>query len=267
MVPTYKNAEHPRVFLDTNVLLKAFPAYRTGNQLPEYMGSSVGSRFTFEKCIFETYMAFRGVGGKKPDEGRGRWAQSHLKQPNDPSSLSTLANKFHSGNGSWASFWINHILGAGCDLDSLEESARYYVRREDLKKALQEIDNLRALSQQRILYEALCDEFRQMLYACEIVVLPYRSVFGQFRGELESGGSDKGPEFLDRVVRDTVIPSEDFEIVYATLRLAADIFVTDDSRLRNCAMSLGENFALVPTAFCSTAEYTSRIEAFLKYKL
>ncbi len=228
------------------------------------MNSSVGSRFTFEKCIFEAYMAFRGIGGKKPDEGRGRWAQSHLKQQDDPTPLATLADKFHNGDTSRASFWINQILEAEVGIDGLEEMTRSYGA-EELEKALQHLEGLRALSQQRTSYENLCNEFCQMLEDCRIVILPYPIVFGEYRGDLESIGSDGGPARLDRFVRDTIIPSEDLEIVYAALRVAADIFVTDDLNLRRCAMSLGLNFALAPTAFCSIDEYSKRMQDYLEY--
>lgn len=46
--------------------LKSFASYHKDHELKSYMTDPMASRYTFEKCIFEAYMAFRGVGGKKP---------------------------------------------------------------------------------------------------------------------------------------------------------------------------------------------------------
>jgi hypothetical protein len=219
------------------------------------MDNSVGSRVTFEKCLFEAYLAFRGVGGKKPDEGRSRWAQSHLAGPTDPLTLERLANKFHEGDTSVASYWINQILEAEAAIDTMEE----------LTVSTQHTDALKALSRQRTYYESLCDEFCRMLEQCKVGIVPYSVVFGEYRGKAESIGSDYGPDFLDRMVRDTVIPSEDFEIVYAAIRSNVDLFVTDDLRLRKCGMSLGLNYSLAPTDFCSTDEYSGRLRAYREF--
>jgi hypothetical protein len=51
----------PRVFLDTNVLIKAFLNYRRNESLPFYLADPDAIRFTFEKCIFECYMIFGGA--------------------------------------------------------------------------------------------------------------------------------------------------------------------------------------------------------------
>jgi hypothetical protein len=73
------------VFLDTSDLLSGFAAYRTkGYELPYCMTDLQAKRYTFEKCVYEAYTAFRGVGGKRPDEGRGNWAQKHLSMKMTP---------------------------------------------------------------------------------------------------------------------------------------------------------------------------------------
>jgi hypothetical protein len=53
-------------------------------------------------------------------------------------------------------------------------------------------------------------------------------------------------------VRDTAIPSEDFEIVYCATRVQAQIFLTDDKYLVRCSKSLGLNNILSPTVFCES---------------
>jgi len=98
------------VFLDTSVLLKAFSIFRNEGALPDYITDKTTQKYTFEKCIFEAYMAFRGVGGKKPDEGRGDWAQRNLKQETDPKSMGDLGNLFHEKDQQYAFFWSNQIL-------------------------------------------------------------------------------------------------------------------------------------------------------------
>lgn len=60
--------ERPIVFLDTNVLMSAFPRYRKGDRLPLYLTDPEASRFTFEKCIFEAYMMLRGIAKECPKD-------------------------------------------------------------------------------------------------------------------------------------------------------------------------------------------------------
>jgi hypothetical protein len=67
------------------------------------------------------------------------------------------------------------------------------------------------------------------------------------------------PWELDRVVRNTIIPSEDLEIVYAAMKVSADLFVTDDEKLRTCAFSLGNNFALAHSSFCGREDCDDRV--------
>lgn len=63
------------------------------------------------------------------------------------------------------------------------------------------------------------------------------------------------PCCLDGFVKDTALPSEDFEIVYAAMTIPSDLFVTDDQRLIKCAWSLGLNYSLNASCFCKSDDY------------
>lgn len=233
----------PKVFLDTTVLLTAFAAARDERPLPLAASDPETDRFTFEKCVFEGYLAFRGVGGKKPDEGRGRWAESQLKLPRDPYPLGKLASKYHGDSIQYAHFWANNIDGV-----------HFGERGEHLDATVGELRN------QRGKYVQLCTHFRSMLESQQISVLSYCAVFCPDGVAQPPRGSDVDPYTMDVLVRDTAIPSEDFEIVFAALRLGADLFVTDDRRLRKAAWSLGLNLPLGAGAFCSTADYYEALQ-------
>lgn len=235
--------EHPIVFLDTNVLLQAFSSYRKGNQMPLYFIDPHATRFTFEKCIFESYMVFRGISGKKPDEGRGNWAQKNLRNENDPKYIEQRRNEFHGGDISLTHFWINQIT-----------EFEYIDDMEDTDKTI------KALKTERMRFDELCANFLLMLNKHNITVLSYFTIFGVENLTEGNAYSMVGPENLDRLIKDMTIPSEDFEIVYAALRINADIFVTEDKRLKKCAWSLGHNLPLSPAAFCSGTEYEARIQ-------
>jgi hypothetical protein len=245
------------VFLDTNVLLKAFVEYRKRQQLPVYMSDPVANRFTFEKCIFEAYMAFRGVGGKKPSEGRGDWAQRYLKTEDDPSQMSRLASEFHEGSTALAFFWANQILEI--EPDDYAEIISRYLSPDEQEKATESLGKFQTLRKQRQLFEELCSDFIEMLQDTKVTILSYANVFGSPDRWLKGVPSFFSLKTLDSFAKDTVLPSEDFEIVYAAIRVLADIFVTDDNHLRKCAMSLGLDPPLSAAGFCSSQEYEAKV--------
>jgi hypothetical protein len=224
------------------------------------MVDSESIRFTFEKCIFEAYMAFRGVGGKKPSEGRGDWAQRYLQSNDDPKALKELANKFHDDNIAYALYWTNNILGFSPT--RYAEAISRYIRPDEAEEAYQDLDELTALKKQSILFDNLCHSFREMLAENDISVLPYLQVFQaddrwiEKMGIMPSGLAN--PCILDTFAKESIIPSEDFEIVFAASRICADIFVTDDNHLRKCALSLGTNSPLSPASFCRSNQYANK---------
>ena len=240
------NLDKITVFLDTSVLLPAFVSHRKGYTLPLYMNDTESARFTFEKCIYESYMAFRGVGGKKPSEGRGDWANRFLKNKNDPKSLDKLASKFHGDSMEYAFFWANNIQS---------------VIPANYDEAMSQLE------QQRGFFEMLCDDFWRMLVENNITILWYSQVFSDNNTWIEKLGLRPSnlvsPALLDGFVRATVIPSEDFENVFAASRINTDIFLTDDNQLIRCSWSLGTNSSPSAGSFCRSDEYETKKQEYL----
>lgn len=254
------------VFLDTNVLLNAFSAFRSKMEVPlrDYIIDKTTQKYTFEKCVFEAYMAFRGVGGKKPDEGRGDWAQRNLKQKNDPKRIGNLSNLFHDQDNNLTFYWANQILEAGYD-DAIEDQKQHifqFVSEDQQQEALNNLRQMEELASQRKKFETLCNEFYDFLHKSEIEIIPYLKVFETRR----AGGGVPTPHELDSFAQDTVLPSEDFEIVYAALTIRPDIFVTDDKRLIVCASSLGLNFPLSAFHFCESKDYAAKVQQVREFK-
>lgn len=254
-----------RVFLDTNVLLKAFLNYRKFKKgtidfsdIQLFANDKETLKFTFEKCLYECFLAFRGIGGKKPDEGRGDWADRFLNSLNDPKTVSKLISQFHGDSKGLAFFWLNHI-----------ESLRYYefgkhacwIKDNEKEKYLEEQAKQKELLLQRDLFLNLCDDFYDMIDFFEIKILSYMEIFGNHtRNDLLI--SFNFPSMLSTFVQNTAIPSEDFEIIYSAERIGADIFVTDDKKLITCSKSLGLNSFLSPSAFCESHEYEEKKKQF-----
>lgn len=250
-----------KVFLDTNVLLKSFLSYRKfkngeleKSKMPLYMIDAETEKFTFEKCIFEAFLAFRGIGGKKPDEGRSDWANRFLKNLDDPDSISKLISKFHGGKKGYAFFWVNQI--EGISPNNMKEDIKY-IADEDKSEFEKNIKQFEDLKIQRELFLNLCDDFNSMIKNFKIHNLSYIKIFGQVKGS-EKLISFESPTSLDSFVRRTAIPSEDFEIIFSAERIGAEIFVTDDKKLITCAKSLGLNSFLSPSAFCTGEEYEEK---------
>jgi hypothetical protein len=217
-------------------------------------------RYTFEKCIFEAYLTFCGIGGKKPDEGRGRWAESHLTSTKDPFPLGKLVSKYHGGNAQLGHFWVNNIDSFGWGaIDDYENGIARYVRPEDKEESLRELAHFRDLAEQRQRYDELCWRFNDFLDAQQVTVVSYLAAFGPESISVRGVRLDVHPACMDSLVRDTAIPSEDYEIVFAALRLEPHLFVTDDQRLISAAWSLGLNLPLSAASFCSAADYAERV--------
>lgn len=216
------------------------------------MTDNESNKFTFEKCIFEAYMAFRGIGGKKPDEGRGDYADRFLKELDDPDTVSKLISKYHGDSKGYAFLWLNQI--DEFDLIDLDEDIQF-VANEDKAKVIENNKKIKKLRQQRQMYENICSEFRAMLNHFKIEICSYIDVFSNTSEKFDNFTS---PTMLDGFVRDTAIPSEDFEIVYCATRVQAKIFLTDDKKLITCSKSLGINSMLSPAAFCESKNYLQK---------
>ncbi len=250
-----------KVFLDTNVLLKAFLSYRKFSceeidlsQIQLFIRDKETTKFTFEKCIYEAYLTFRGIGGKKPDEGKNDWADRFLILPDAPKTISKLISQFHGDNKSYAFYWLNNIDSLmyhefGEHLSLIKDDEKEEYSKEQIK--------LKELLHQKQLFLQLCGEFRNMINFFEIKILSYVDIFGHDKTN-DLLISFTFPSMLDSFAKNTAIPSEDFEIIYSAERIGADIFVTDDKRLITCSKSLGSNSFLDPSAFCQSDEYEEK---------
>ena len=122
-------------FLDTSVLLSVFGRMRNGHKQSYIVDTNALERITFEKCIFESYQAFREIGGKKPDEGRQDWAKRFLLEKIDPIPLGEAVGKLHEGSLMLAHHWIGQTEEAQFSMsetfDKYMERVRRYVRKED----------------------------------------------------------------------------------------------------------------------------------------
>jgi hypothetical protein len=215
-----------KVFLDTNVLLKGFVAFREGQLRnfsgvdcvdietfkktwfsgPIYMRDTSAHRYTFEKCIYEAYMAFRGIGGKKPDEGRGRWAEAHLRNDDDPATLGKLASQLYNGNIVLTHYWINHILEAQWGTHMLEEMLSAAHNPESQARIIEDLKLIRHLMEENYKYEAICNEFYTFLQICNVTVLSYMTVFTNEKSfsEFSGSGCSITPALLDSFAGETL---------------------------------------------------------------
>ncbi|HCA42190.1 MAG TPA: hypothetical protein DEP28_02940 [Bacteroidetes bacterium] len=250
-----------KVFLDTNVLLKSFLSYRRfkngeleKSKMPLFMIDTETEKFTFEKCIFEAYLAFRGIGGKKPDEGRSDWANRFLKNLDDPDSISKLISRFHGDNKGYAFLWVNQIEGIS-PIEMRKDIK--YISEEDKIEFEENVKKIEELQRQRELFLNLCDDFNSMINEFQIHELSYIEIFGQIKNSNKLV-SFESPASLDSFVKRTAIPSEDFEIIFSAERIGTEIFVTDNKKLITCAKSLGMNSFLSPAAFCTGDEYEEK---------
>lgn len=152
-----------------------------------------------------------------------------------------LINKYHGKNIQLAHYWVNQIQELDWTINELESLKNSNMDTDTLKEIEDGINNFILLLKNYDLFEKLSNEFWQMLKDSHITVISYIGVFGVNDPNLEDTLKELHPAMLDALAKSTTIPSEDFEIVYAALRLRADIFITEDSHLKKCAWSLGLN--------------------------
>jgi len=221
-----------KIFLDTNILLKAFAKYLTKSNSSQYLNSKY-QLYTFEKCKSECYMAFRGVGGKKPDEGRGDWASRHLRKDIYPAQLSKIASKYFDGDTAYASYSINHIEE---EYFSLDESMIKYITEKEHIKFYEYNNKIRELYNEKNKFDSLINEFETFLEINNVKVLYYFQIF--------TLDNTQNVIHFNEFCKNTVIPSEDLEIIYSALIEKVDIFLTIDKKLKKLLASLGQNLPL-----------------------
>lgn len=166
-----------------------------------------------------------------------------------------------------ALFWVNNIIGT-----KRFEEILPYLGNEARERWLEHEDRLDELRRRYGLYQRLCSRFVEWLAQCDLDVLRYGQIFGDDPHPLVGDGrglDELHPHWVsafDTLVRDTMLPSEDLEIVVAAERVHADIFVTEDKRLMRCAWSLGLNQYLGAPSFCLSddASYAEKVRQCLE---
>ena len=231
------------VFLDTSVLLTVFGNIRNGSHKPFILNTGGLRRLTFEKCVFECFLAFRGVGGKKPDEGRQDWAKRFLRLEGDPVPLSEAAGKLHFGSINAAHYWTGQADEAQWTLpESFEEymvDVKKHVRPEDWDQAAEIWGNLQNIFDNHRRYLKLFSDFKMFLANHDISILSHEDLYTK----------EKQPwrqMTMEGLSQRSTIPNEDFEIVVAALLSESDLFISTDQRLLNRLLK----FAPMPSATC-----------------
>lgn len=228
----------PTVFLDTSVLLTAFGNSRNGGMPSFILDTDSVARTTFEKCVFECFLAFRGVGGKKPDEGRQDWAQRFLRLEGDPVPLGEAAGKLHFGCLKAAHYWTGQAEEAQYTLpESFEEymaDVKRHVRAEEWDQASEIWGNLQKIFENHRRYLMLFAEFKMFLSKHHIQVLGYESLYTQAKMPWRM-------MTMEGLSQRSTIPNEDFEIVVAALLSEPEVFVSTDRRLLAATASIEAN--------------------------
>ena len=228
----------PTVFLDSSVLLTAFGPMRNGGKTSFILDTDSVTRTTFEKCVFECFLIFRGVGGNKSNEGRQDWAQRFLRLEGDPVPLGEAIGKLHFGSPIAAHFWTGQAEEAQFTLpESFEEymsDVKRYVPKEEWDQASKQWENIQKIFENHRRYLKLFADFRMFLSEHNINLISYESVYKK----------EKMPSRLmtmEGLSQRSTIPNEDFEIIVAALLSESDAFVSTDKRLLKATASIEAN--------------------------
>lgn len=227
-----------KVFLDTSVLLTAFGVARNGGATSCLFTTKKAERITFEKCLFESFIAFRGIGGKKPDEGRQDWARRYLKKEGDPIPLGDAVGKLHAGYLPAAHYWTGQaeeaMHASPSTFDEYMDGIKRFVRQGDWRKAENDWELHQEIFVNHHRFQALFNEFREFLTDHEVSVISYEDIYvaseQRWRFMMMEGLSQR-----------STIPNEDFEIVAAALLSRPNAFVSADKRLLTASASIEAN--------------------------
>jgi hypothetical protein len=195
-----------KIFLDTPILRQAFIMWvRDDDWRQHFKLSSDFDLITSQKNIAEIYGILKT-----------NILDSDLNVYGITSSKS-FRDSILEGDDFLNIFWHHQILEAGYaplpgQIDSSEHGKRF-----------------KALIRWRNSYEQACADFDKFLKAEAIGFVHYGSLFAHHDWQWK----------LIDLARDTLIPSEDLEIVLAALFAEADIFLTEDKKLIRFSFSLG----------------------------
>jgi len=228
----------PSAFLDTSVLLTVFGNIRNGCHKPFILDTKGLTKLTFEKCVFECFLAFRGVGGKKPDEGRQDWAKRFLRVDGDPVPLSEAAGKLHFGSIDAAHYWTGQADEAQWVLpESFDEymaDVRRHVHPEEWDHAAEIWGNLQKIFNNHRRYLKLFSDFKMFLADHDISIISHEDLYTKERQR-------RRQITMEGLSQRSTIPNEDFEIVVAALLTEPDLFVSTDQRLLTATASIEAN--------------------------
>ncbi|XSG85335.1 MAG: hypothetical protein ACPW60_01105 [Methylohalobius sp. ZOD2] len=229
---------HVKLFLDTSVLLTAFGVTRNGGAISHLLTTERAELITFEKCLFESFLAFRGVGGKKPDEGRQDWARRYLKKEGDPIPLGDAIGKLHAGCLPAAHHGVGQaeeaLYALPSTFDEYMDEIKRFVRQEDWTRAENEWGNYQKIFENHHRFQALFNEFRGFLSDHEVSVISYEDIYV---------ASEQPWRFMmmEGLSQRSTVPNEDFEIVAAALLSRPNAFVSADKRLLAASASIELN--------------------------
>lgn len=230
-----------KAFLDTSVILSAFGAVRNDRPTPYVLSCGRIERVVFEKSIFECFLAFRGVGGKKPDEGRQDWARRFLCREGDPTPLGDSTGKLHKGSIHAAHFWVGQIeesmFAMPSSFNNYMEKVRKHVREEDWEKAENDWLIYKKIAENYLRYQTLFSEFKAFLSYWNMQTFKYHSLY-------MVSEQNRCLQIMESLSQRSTIPNEDFEIVVAALFLKPTVFVTNDRRLLKATASIESNIKL-----------------------
>ncbi len=225
-------------FLDTSVLLTVFGNIRNGSHKSPILDIEGLTKLTFEKCIFECFLAFRGIGGKKPDEGRQDWAQRFLRLNGDPVPLGKAAGKLHFGSINAAHYWIGQADEAQWSLpDSFDEymaGVKRHVCPEEWDHAVEIWGNLQKIFDNHRRYLRLFSDFKTFLADHDISIISHEHLYTKERQQWRQ-------IIMEGLSQRSTIPNEDFEIVVAALLTEPELFVSTDRRLLTATASIEAN--------------------------
>ena len=212
----------PKIFLDTPILRRAFVMWINEEDWRQlYHLSDEFELVTSQKNAAEMYGILKT-----------NILESELKVYG-LISLKHFRDAFLNGSEFLNIFWHRQILEA-------EHSFIPQVNDAHSKR-------FRELVKWRHGYEEACGDFDRFLKSESIEWVHYGSLFAKHEWQMK---------ILD-LARDSLIPSEDWEIVVAACFAKADVFLTDDKKLIRFSFSLG--LEPVP-AFCEPKDLEQKLQ-------